>query len=237
MDTTSLLRKNLESIQERIRAAAERVGRSPDEVRLVAVTKYVDVPVVRQLVELGQRSLGESRPQQLWQRHALLADLPIQWHLVGPLQRNKVRKTLPCVEWIHSVDSLSLLADINRIAGELGLRPKLLLEVNISRHPSKHGFAPEMMEEIISQLGNFPNVTICGLMAMAGVEGDLEGARRDFRALRQLRDRLSPLAPPQISLTELSMGMSGDFEIAIEEGATMVRIGCALFKGILEEDS
>ncbi|MGB9689697.1 YggS family pyridoxal phosphate-dependent enzyme [Thermogutta sp.] len=237
MDITSLLRKNLESIQEKIRAAAERAGRSPHEIRLIAVTKYVDVPVVRQLVELGQRALGESRPQQLWQRHALLGELPIEWHLVGPLQRNKVRKTLPCATWIHSVDSLALLADINRIAGELGLRPNLLLEVNVSRHPSKHGFPPQMMEEVISQLENFPDVAICGLMAMAGVEGDLEGARRDFRALRQLRDQLAPLAPPRVSLRELSMGMSGDFEIAIEEGATMVRIGSALFEGILKEHS
>lgn len=232
MDVQSVLKRNLDEIWTRIDRAAERSGRSPQAIRLIAVTKYVDVPVIRELVALGQRTLGESRPQQLWQRADALADMDIEWHLVGPLQRNKVRKTLPRVAWIHSVDSLPLLGEINRIAGELGCRPRVLLEVNISRHPAKHGFAPEAMEDVVAQLTKYPNVEVCGLMAMAGVEGDLAGARRDFRNLRELRERLLPLVPQGIRLGELSMGMSGDFEIAIEEGATMVRIGSALFENL-----
>lgn len=234
MDWVKTLAHNLEQIRDRIRRAAEKSGRPPDAVRLVAITKYVPVAVAEQLVQLGQTSLGESRPQQLWQRAEALRTLPIEWHLVGPLQRNKVRKTLGYAQWIHSVESLPLLRDIDRIAGELNVRPRVLLEVNISRHPAKHGFAPEMMEQIAAELGQFRHVEICGLMAMAGWEGDLEAARRDFQQLRALRERLQPYLPPEIKLQELSMGMSGDFEIAIEEGATLVRIGSALFEGLPE---
>ena len=235
MGFVSILEQNLSRVRQRIVEAACRSGRRPEDIRLVAVTKYVPPPVIRELVQLGQHEIGESRPQQLWERCEYLQDLPITWHLVGPLQRNKVRKTLPKVTWIHSIDSLPLLDAVNRIAGELGLRPKLLLEVNISRHPAKRGFDPIAMETIVQHALRCENGEVCGLMAMAGVEGDLAGARREFRSLRELRNQLQA-AVPQLVLKELSMGMSGDFEIGIEEGATMVRVGSALFEGLTLEE-
>ena len=226
------LRRNLQTVLERIEAAAARSGRTADSVRLVAVTKSVPVETARQLVEMGRRELGESRPQQLWERAEVLSDPSIVWHLIGPLQKNKIRKTLQYATWIQSVDSWELLAAIDRIAAEEGVRPTLLLEVNVSQNPAKHGFAPDELLAAGGRLAEFRHVAIRGLMCMAGWEGDLEGARRDFRSLRLLRDGLRAKLPSELPLDELSMGMSGDFEIAIEEGATMVRVGSLLFEGI-----
>lgn len=216
--------------------AAIRCGRFPGEITLVAVTKYVSVDVIKELTSLGQRALGESRPQQLWERVDALGDREIEWHLVGPLQKNKVRKTLPLVRWIHSIDSVGLLETVDRIAGEIGVQPNVLLEVNVAGHPAKHGFRPDDMRDVVRRAALCQNVAICGLMAMAGVEGDMEGARRDFRTLRELRDELQESLGSQFALKELSMGMSGDFEIAIEEGATMIRVGSALFEGLPQSD-
>ena len=231
-----ILERNLNHVRQRIADAAARCNRSPKEITLVAITKYVDVNIIRELLDLGQCALGESRPQQLWERVEALRDRKIEWHLVGPLQKNKVRKTLPLVQWIHSVDSVGLLEAVDRVAGELGVRPKVLLEVNVSGHPAKHGFHPNEMPEVVTRAAMCQNIVVCGLMAMAGVEGDLEGARRDFRALRKLRDELRELPGTRLALTELSMGMSGDFEIAIEEGATMIRVGSALFEGLPQSE-
>jgi uncharacterized pyridoxal phosphate-containing UPF0001 family protein len=212
------------------------------------------------VVEAGCRDLGESRPQQLWERAEELADLPIRWHLIGHLQRNKVRRTLPLVAMLHSVDSPRLLAAIdeechswggsctatpNRASEEAAVqlppqRPSpfrsaplpMLLEVNISGETAKHGFTPEDIEPFLANVAEYRHVSIRGLMGMASLEGDLDVARREFAALRELRDRLRPHCPAGVTLDELSMGMSGDFEPAIEEGATIVRIGSALFEGV-----
>lgn len=226
------LRRNLQTVLERIEAAAARSGRSPDSVRLVAVTKYVPVEVSQHLVEIGRRDFGESRPQQLWDRAEALTDSSIVWHLIGPLQKNKIRKTLKYAAWIHSVESWELLAAIDRIAAEEGRRPNLLLEVNVSQNPAKHGFPPDSLLAASERLTEFRYVAIRGLMCMAGWEGDLDGARRDFRSLRLLRDRLRAKLPNEFTLEHLSMGMSGDFEIAVEEGATIIRVGSLLFEGI-----
>ncbi len=226
------LQRNLQTVQERIEAAAAWSGRSADSVCLVAVTKYVPVKVARHLVEIGRRDLGESRPQQLWERAEVLSESSILWHLIGPLQKNKIRKTLRYVAWIHSVDSWELLAAINRIAVEEGVRPNVLLEVNVSQNPAKHGFAPDELLAAAERLAEYRHVAVRGLMCMAGWEGDLDGARRDFRSLRILRDRLRDKLPNGPNFEHLSMGMSGDFEIAVEEGATIVRVGSLLFEGI-----
>lgn len=231
-----ILERNLNHVRQRIATAAARCNRSPEEIALVAITKYVHVEVIKELLNLGQRALGESRPQMLWERADALKDREIEWHLVGPLQKNKVRKTLPVVQWIHSIDSVGLLETVDRVAGELGVRPKVLLEVNVSGHPAKHGFHPNEMPEVVTRAAMCQNIVVCGLMAMAGFEGDLEGARRDFKALRKLRDDLQELSGTRLALTELSMGMSGDFEIAIEEGATMIRVGSALFEGLPQSE-
>ncbi len=241
-DIAAQLAENVAWLRGRIADAAARSGRTADDILLVGVTKYVSADLVRPLVNAGCRDLGESRPQQLWEKAAALSDLPIRWHFVGSLQRNKVRRTLPLVAMIQSVNSPRLLACINEEHGTSPRPPEegqgerrapspVLLEVNTSGEAAKHGFAPEMLEPLLPELANYQNVAVRGLMCMAGLEGGLDAARRDFAALAQLRDRLRPSCPPGASLDQLSMGMSGDFEVAIEEGATIVRIGSALFEG------
>jgi PLP dependent protein len=239
---------NLARIRSRIAAAAARSGRRPEEISLVAVTKYVDSTTARQLVTAGCRDLGESRPQDLWAKAVDLADLlprpleggtptidpRLRWHLIGHLQRNKVERTLAVVSLIHSADSMRLIGAIDHSSAVLGRRVPILLEVNISGDKSKHGFQAEEMPAWIEEIGVLENVEVRGLMTMAGHEGDLASARRDFAGLRDLRDRLCRSLPNRMSLDELSMGMSGDFEVAIEEGATIVRVGSALFEGIVE---
>ena len=223
---------NLARIREQIAAAAARSGRRPDEIKLIGVTKYVSAQVARALVEAGLLDLGESRPQELWAKSESLMDLPIRWHLIGHLQRNKIRRTLPLAACVHSVDSLRLLLAIDQEAGFVGRTNDVLLEVNVSGDAAKHGFQPGEMEPLLPQVAALPHVSVRGLMAMAALEGGPDRARRDFAALRELRNRLTPQCPPSVSLGELSMGMSGDFDIAIEEGATMVRVGSALFEGL-----
>jgi PLP dependent protein len=234
-DTSTVISENLAGVRQRIAAAAARSGRAADDVTLVAVTKYVSAEVVRPLVAAGCLDLGESRPQLLWEKAASLADLPIRWHLIGHLQRNKVRRTLPLVTMIHSVDSARLLAavDEEQGTGDEGRETvPVLLEVNVSGEAAKHGFGAEEIEPLLAELAGYRNIAVRGLMCMAGLEGGMESARRDFAALRQLRDRLRPRCPAGVALDDLSMGMSGDFEAAIEEGATIVRVGSALFEGI-----
>jgi pyridoxal phosphate enzyme (YggS family) len=225
--------ENVACVRRRMAEAAARSGRKADEVTLVAVTKYVDEPLVRAVVQAGCDMLGESRPQALWEKAPRLADLAVRWHLIGHLQRNKVRRTLPLATLIHSADSLELIADIDRIAGEQSREAKVLLEVNVSGEDAKHGCAPAAIEPLLPQLAGYRHVRVGGLMCMAGLEGGPDRARRDFAALRALRDRLRHRCPEGVVLDDLSMGMSGDYEAAIEEGATIVRVGSALFEGVL----
>lgn len=234
-DTASRIAENLAEVRGRIAAAAARVGRSPGDVTLVAVTKYVSSDIVRPLVAAGCLDLGESRPQKLWEKAELLADLPIRWQMIGHFQRNKIHRTLPLLSMVHSVDSPRLLAAIDEDlkGGDVASPLPVLLEVNISGESAKHGFAPEAIGPFLAEIPAYQNVAVRGLMCMAGLEGGADESRRDFAALRQLRDRLQKNCPPTVALDELSMGMSGDYEIAIEEGATMVRVGSALFEGIL----
>lgn len=231
-DPAQRIAANLAEIRQRMADAAARGGRPERHVRLVAVTKSVGPAEVRALVQAGCHELGESRPQQLWQKAEALAELDVRWHMIGHLQRNKVRRTLEVAAMVQSVDSVRLLEALDRVAGELSRRVPVLLEVNVSGDPAKHGFEPGALEGVLASLAEFGRVEVRGLMCMAGLEGDLDAARRDFAALRQLQERLRPQCPERIALDELSMGMSGDFEVAIEEGATMVRIGSALFAGV-----
>jgi pyridoxal phosphate enzyme (YggS family) len=226
--------RNLASIRERIAAAAARAGRRPDEVKLVAVAKYVGPSETKALAAAGCPDVGESRPQELWHKAEALRGEPIRWHLVGHLQRNKVERTLPLVEWIHSVDSVRLLAALEAAAAKMNLRPNVLLEVNIPADPARHGFAADELAPLVPQLASYPHLHVRGLMAMAGQAENPTAARADFARLRGLRDRLLSAVPPGVVLDELSMGMSGDFEAAIEEGSTIVRIGTALFEGIAD---
>jgi pyridoxal phosphate enzyme (YggS family) len=224
------LQANLNAVLHRIDDAARRSGRTGTDVRLICVTKYVEPSIAAQLVALGQFDLGEARPQELWRKTGALPDTAIRWHLIGHLQGNKVRRTLPLLSLLHSIDSERLLRTVDQEAEILKLRPRVLLEVNISGDTAKHGFPPDELARIIHLAAELPNVQIVGLMGMSALEGGLEVARRNFASLRLLRDRMLPYLPPSVKLHELSMGMSDDFEIAIEEGATMVRVGSALFE-------
>ncbi len=210
-------------------AAALGAGRIPDDVTLVAVTKYAQMDWVQALAEIAPSSdFGESRPQQLAERAQLLPG--IRWHLIGPLQRNKIRKTLPVVSRIHSVDSLKLLQDIERIALEEGLHPKVLLEINLVQDPAKHGFHRDLLLSHLDEICKVRSTQVVGLMTMAAHSDSGEDSRPTFAGLRELRDELARRSP--WPLPELSMGMTGDFEVAIEEGATHVRIGSALWDGL-----
>ena len=231
---TSILSDNLRRVRERMESACARAGRASGDVTLVAVTKYADLDSVRALVELGVTNLGEGRPQQLMARAEQLPD-HVRWHLIGHLQRNKVESVLPVVAQIHSVDSLRLVEAINNTARKLGLRPRLLLEVNVSGESAKDGFDPTALASDWPAICRLELIAIEGLMTMAPHCTCAEDARPVFRRLRELRDHLSDVsaaAGGRLCLPELSMGMSGDFEVAIEEGATIVRIGSRLFEGL-----
>lgn len=212
---------------------------------MVAVTKYVDVEIIRMLIALGCRDLGESRPQALWEKVNQLQETrgseldphdvnPIRWHMIGHLQRNKVPRTIDCVTMIHSVDSLRLAKEIELAGSSIGRRIAVLLEINISGDASKHGFSYHQFAEKCQQICDLPHLDVRGMMAMASREGGLDRARSDFAAMRQLRDSLVARGSLPVPMTELSMGMSDDFEVAIEQGATIVRIGSCLYDGILE---
>ncbi|MCE9528931.1 MAG: YggS family pyridoxal phosphate-dependent enzyme [Planctomycetales bacterium] len=232
MDFLAHLIQNLAHVRGQIAEAAVRAGRQPEEVRLVGATKYVDVATARALFDAGLHDLAESRPQELWKKAEALQDLPIRWHLIGILQRNKVERTLPLITLFHSGDSLRLLEAVNAAAVKQGRVVETLLEVNISGDETKHGFRPEELRPLIVPIGQLPGLKVRGLMTMAALEGGSDRARQDFASLRELRDSLAAECPPHIELTELSMGMSGDFAQAIEEGATIVRVGSALFEGL-----
>ena len=232
---------NLRRVQERIAAAAESCGRSASEITLVGVTKYVGAREAMELLAAGCTDLGESRPQEIWSKAGDVASAfgssAPRWHLIGHLQRNKIRRTLPLVSLIHSVDSLRLLEAVDSEAQSLvengdniSLPVRLLLEVNTSGESAKHGLALGDVEPILAAAPQYSSVGICGLMTMAALEGGPTVAASNFAALRELRDRLRPHAPDCVQLDELSMGMSDDFEIAIREGATIVRIGSALWE-------
>ena len=232
-DLTQKIARNLADVRARIADAATTSGRSADQITLVAITKYVGEAEIRALVEAGCHLLGENRPQHLWEKAEACADLPIRWHMVGHLQRNKVRRTVPVVEMVQSADSLKLIAAIDRVAAELSCRVPILLEVNVSGEAAKHGFEPGALGPSLAELAGCEHVEVRGLMCMAGFEGGPEAARRDFAALRNLRDRLRAGCPDCVKLDDLSMGMSGDYEVAVQEGATIVRIGSALYEGVL----
>ncbi len=248
-EKANIIARNVARVREQIAAAAARSGRNADDVTLVAVTKYADIGTTQLIIQAGCRDIGESRPQELWQKAKSLATLQQQtgfrWHMIGHLQRNKVARTLPLTALIHSLDTTRLLAAINNAAINdatsndatindvaTETRPRALLEINISGDASKHGWHTDDMLDVIDGLSAYPNVEIIGLMTMASLSGDVERARRDFASLRELRDQLQPSCPPHCRLSELSMGMSRDFAAAIEEGATIVRVGSALFAGV-----
>lgn len=227
-----MLAERIAAVEDRLSAACRRAGRARSEVTLLAVTKTVSAEIAARLPGLGVCDLGESRPQELWRKAAVV---PLaRWHLIGHLQRNKIERTLPLLSRLHSVDSLRLLRALET-AAEMQTNPRplpALLEINVSRESSKHGFAPKEVDDLAAALAVLKHLRVDGLMTMAAYEDDPERTRPTFAALRELRDRLA--AAVRRPLPHLSMGMSNDFEIAVEEGATMVRLGTVLFEGVAE---
>jgi pyridoxal phosphate enzyme (YggS family) len=229
MSLAAVLQQRLAQVEERIAAACARAGRPRSEVAVVAVTKTVTAEVAAAVAELGVVDLGENRPQELWHKSPLLPGT-IRWHLIGHLQRNKVERTLPLLHLVHSVDSIRLLEAIEREAERQGRTIPALLEVNASGEASKHGFAPADVESLAPTLSRLRHVHVRGLMTMAALQ-DPEACRPTFRTLRTLRDRLRQELGEPHRVEHLSMGMTNDFEVAIEEGATFVRLGSVLFEG------
>jgi pyridoxal phosphate enzyme (YggS family) len=227
----TLLKERIERVESLLEQACARSGRPRSAVTLVAVTKAAPDAVLPLLPELGLRHLGENRPQELWRKAALLEE-QVNWHLIGHLQRNKADRTLPLVSLIHSVDSVRLLQAIDESAAKAGRCADLLIEVNTSGEASKQGFRPADVLGLAEPLRVMGHVRILGLMTMAAPADDPQECRPCFALLRRLRDELGALLPGGHPCTELSMGMSGDFEIAVEEGATLVRIGSAIFEGL-----
>lgn len=215
----------LEDIQKRIDSAARRAGRDPDDVRLVAVSKSFPPETVDEAIRAGVSILGENRVQEALAKSQMCS--AAEWHLIGRLQRNKIRHALSLFSTIHSIDTIPLLADLARIQEETGQRPKIMLEVNVAGESSKIGFTPKTVRDAVRETMALGNLNLVGLMTIPPWVPEPEMSRRHFAALRELRDALSEEFG--IGLPELSMGMSADFEVAVEEGATYVRVGTALF--------
>src|SRR6266550_4113402 len=217
---------NLKRVLMQISDSAMKAGRSPDEIELVAISKTHDAEKVHAVYEAGQVLFGESRVQEA---RAKIPELPsaIRWHFVGHLQKNKIRHALPLFEMIHSVDSLALAQEINRIAEEEGMRPRVLLEINVAGEGSKFGFAPDKLREQMEALLALPRLSVLGLMTIPPLGEEPEASRKYFVQLRELRDRLQ--TEFRVDLAQLSMGMTQDYAVAVEEGATLMRVGTAIF--------
>lgn len=218
--------ERIAAIQDRISAACARAGREPDSVTLVAVSKTHPPEAVREAAGAGLTVFGESRVQEARAKIPLCPS-GLSWHLVGHLQTNKVKHAVQLFEVIHSVDSFRLLESVDRACDEAGRRMDVLLEVNVSGEAVKFGLGPEAVPDVLKRANELMNVNVAGLMTMPPFAEDAEKARPHFRRLRELRDKWR--AECGFALDQLSMGMSGDFEVAIEEGATLVRVGTALF--------
>jgi len=219
----------LNIIREQICRAELTSGRAQGTVRLVGATKTVSPERIREALVAGLTIAGENRLQEALPKIDALQGESISWHFIGQLQRRKVRSVIGVFDLIHSVDSLELAEEINRRAESAGLRQAILLEVNIAGEKTKAGFHPDDLERILPELGNLAHVAVRGLMGIPPQEHVAEEARSYFRTLREFARRLSQQAIPGIAMDELSMGMSNDFQAAIEEGATLVRIGTAIF--------
>ncbi len=228
--TTGEFQERLDAVRARIERAARRAGRNPGAVRLVAASKTVSVERLVEAMACGCRIFGENRVQEaLAKIEALKEGSGVEWHLIGPLQPNKVKHAVGRFTLLHAVDRLDVAERLDRAARERGITQAVLLEVNVSGETTKHGFSPDDLVGAVERMGTLPGLRVLGLMTMPPPADTPEEARPHFRRLRELAERVEALGRPGVSMKELSMGMSGDFEVAIEEGATMVRVGTALF--------
>jgi len=220
---------NIGEVKRRIAAAAERAGRDPDDVVLVTVTKTRSVAEIRAAIEAGAVDLGENYVQEMEEKAEALAECDVRWHAIGHLQTNKIRKITPFVSLVHSVDSLRVANEIDRRAEMDGRVVPFLLQVNVSGEESKFGVAAAEAVELAGQMLELEHGLLVGLMTMPPYSEDPETNRPFFRRLRELRDRIIDSGVPERHMRQLSMGMTRDFEVAVEEGATLVRVGTAIF--------
>lgn len=219
----------LTEVRARIAAAARPAGRDPFSVRLIAVSKTFPTRLIREAYAAGQRDFGENRVQEALQKISETTDLEIRWHLLGHLQTNKARRAGPAFATIQSVDNIELLEKLDRAAGEAGRSPELLIQVDLAGEATKHGAPPGEVPRLFQTAAACRAARVVGLMTLPPVPDTPEDSRRWFRQLRDLRDGWLTSGVPAPMLRELSMGMSGDFEVAVQEGATMVRVGTAIF--------
>lgn len=222
------IRENLERIKEKIRVKSELVGRDPQEITLVAVTKTVEADRIEEAIAAGVNIIGESRIQEAKEKYRKV-ESRIIWHLVGHLQRNKAKDAVKIFDLIHSVDSAELAKEIDKQAKKIGKIQKILVEANVSGEESKYGLNPEGVIAFLQEVSGLPNIKVKGLMTMAPFYENPEDCRPCFRKLRELIEEVKAKNIKNVEMTYLSIGMSNDFEVAIEEGSNMVRIGRAIF--------
>jgi PLP dependent protein len=225
----AVVRARLADVRERIARAAARAGRDPAQVRLIAISKTCGADAIRAAAQAGQFDFGENKVQEAQQKRRETADLTLKWHLVGHLQSNKARKAAAEFDTIHSVDSVSLLQRIDEAAAAIRRRIELLVQVDLAGEPTKHGAREEDLGPIFEAARQVTAVRVIGLMLLPPATDDPESARPWFRRVRALRDRLRADGVSASMLAELSMGMSHDYEVAVEEGATFIRVGTAIF--------
>ena len=223
------MKKRLEKVQERIRQAAESCSRDADSVRLVAVSKTIPAGTVKAAIEAGVAILGENYMQEAREKFNTLVQYPVSWHFIGHLQSNKAKYAVKLFDLIHSVDSFKLALELDKQAKKVDKIQQILVQVNISAEDTKSGISADEAPGLISEISRLENLSIRGLMTMPPYFYQPEKVKPFFADLRELRDQIKAQALPNVSLEELSMGMTGDFEVAIEEGATLVRIGTAIF--------
>lgn len=229
MDNREPMARAIDAIKTRMAASAQACGRNPNDVKLLPVTKTKPVEMLKQAYDLGLHVFGENYIQEAREKFEALSHLDISWHFIGHLQSNKAKYAVKMFDLIHSVDSLNLAAALNKEAAKIGKVQAILIQVNEGGETSKSGVTPAATLELVRMAAQLPNLKIKGLMTLPPFFDDPEAARPYFADLRRIKDEINALAIPNVELTELSMGMTGDFEAAIAEGSTLVRIGTALF--------
>jgi hypothetical protein len=222
------IKENLEKVRNRMDGAARRTGRKPEDITLVAVTKTYPAETIKQGIEAGIGIIGENRVQEAVQKYPQIGS-GIEWHLIGHLQSNKAKKAVEIFSLIQSIDSVNLAREVGRRAGEIGKLQNILLEVNTSEEPQKYGFPTADVVKAVNELKDVTGIKVLGLMTVGPLTDDVEKVRKAFRKLRTVFDEISGMVFSNVEMKHLSMGMSGDFEIAIEQGSNMVRIGSAIF--------
>ena len=223
------MKERIERVQERIKQAAEACGRAASDIRLVAVSKTMPIEIVEEAIATGMTDIGENYIQEAREKTAALISHPVTWHFIGHLQSNKAKYAVRMFDLIHSVDSLKLARELDKYAKKIDKVQDILIQVNIAKENSKSGIYSEDTLQLVKDIARLENVAVKGLMTMPPYFNAPDKVRPFFKALRQLRDQIENEEIPGIEMKELSMGMTGDFEAAIAEGATMVRVGTAIF--------